>query len=124
MMDTTVVAGFLEYFPNPTWLADSDGRCVYANRALRRIRAIGANELSGLSWLEFVADEDRDTSSTLWQEARVSCQLYRGRFLPGGKDPSRGSAVDVVGTEHVAPDGAELWLFTAITSRSSNKGLC
>ena len=45
--DTTVVVAFLEYSPNPTWLADSDGRCVCANRALRKILAISANEGSG-----------------------------------------------------------------------------
>jgi PAS domain S-box-containing protein len=123
MMDTTVVAAFLEYSPNPTWLADSDGRCVYANRALRRISAIGANELSDLSWLDLVADEDRNMSSALWQEARVNNQLYRDRFVLGCKNSARRSAVDVVAAGHVAPDGAEIWLFTAVASASSNTAL-
>jgi PAS domain S-box-containing protein len=123
MMDMTVVTVFIEYSPNPTWLADSDGRCVYANRALRKMSAIGTNELSDLSWLEFVADEDRNMSSTLWQEARVNNQLYRARFFLGGKNSARGSAVDVVGAGHVAPDGAEVWLFTAVPSASSNTAL-
>jgi|SRR5579859_227812 len=122
-MDMTVVAAFLEYSPNPTWLADSDGRCVYANRALRKISGIGANELSDLSWLEFVADEDRNMSSSLWQEARVNSQLYRARFFLGGKNPERRRAVDVVGAGHVAPDGAEVWLFTAVPSPSSSTAL-
>jgi PAS domain S-box-containing protein len=123
MMDTTVVAAFLEYSPNPTWLADSDGRCVYVNRALRKISAICANEFSDLSWLEFVADEDRNLSSTLWQEARVNHQPYRARFFLGGKNSARRSAVDVVGAGHVAPDGAEVWLFTAVPSPSSSTAL-
>jgi PAS domain-containing protein len=123
MMDMTVVAAFLEYSPNPTWLADSDGRCIYANRALRKVSAIGANELSDLSWLELVADEDRNMTSTLWQEARVNNQLYRARFFLGGKNSARRSAVDVVGAGHVAPDGAEVWLFTAVSSPSSNTAL-
>ena len=93
-MDMAVVAAFLEYSPNPTWLADSDGRCVYANRALRKISDIGANELNDLNWLEFVADEDRNMSSTLWQEARVNNQLYRARFSFGGKNSARRSAVE------------------------------
>ena len=122
-MDTTVVAAFLDYSPNPTWLADSDGRCVYANRALRKISGIGANELSDLSWLEFVADEDRNMSSTLWQEARVNNHPYRARFFFGGKNSARRSAVDVVGAGHVAPDGAEVWLFTAVPSPSSRTAL-
>src|SRR5260370_32658057 len=105
MIDTTVVAAFLEYAPNPTWLADSDGRCIYANRALRKISAIGANELSDLSWLELVADEDRNMSSTLWQEARVNNQIYRARFLLGGKNSARRSAVDVCAAGHDARDG-------------------
>jgi hypothetical protein len=33
MMDAPVVATFLEYHPNPTWLADSAGQPVYANQA-------------------------------------------------------------------------------------------
>jgi PAS domain-containing protein len=123
MMDMTVVAAFLEYSPNPTWLADSDGRCIYANRALRKVSAICANELSDLSWLELVADEDRNMTSTLWQEARANNQLYRARFFLGGKSSARRSAVDVVGAGHVAPDGAEVWLFTAVSSPSSSTAL-
>ncbi|HWO27383.1 MAG TPA: PAS domain-containing protein, partial [Candidatus Acidoferrum sp.] len=123
MMDMTVVAAFLEYSPNPTWLADSDGRCIYANRALRKVSAIGANELSDLSWLELVADEDRNMTSTLWQEARANNLLYRARFFLGGKNSARRSAVDVVGAGHVAFDGAEVWLFTAVSSPSSNTAL-
>ena len=122
-MDIAVVGAFLEYSSNPTWLADSDGRCVYANRALRKISAIGANQHSDLSWLEFVADEDRNMSSTLWQEARVRNELYRARFFLGGKNSARRSAVDVVGAGHVAPDGAEVWLFTAVPSPSSRTAL-
>jgi len=52
MMDKTVVAAFLEYSPNPTWLADSDGRCVYANQALREIAAISADQFGNLNWLD------------------------------------------------------------------------
>jgi len=113
-MDTTVVASFLEYSPNPTWLADSDGRCVYANRALRKISTISADKLSALSWLELVADEDRNVSSALWQAAKVHHQPYHARFLLTGKNSAGGNVVDVVGAGHVAPDGAEVWLFTAI----------
>jgi PAS domain S-box-containing protein len=116
MIDTTVVASFLEHSPNPTWLADSDGRCVYANRALRKMSAINTDELSASSWLDIVADEDRNASSTLWQTARVNSQLYRARFFLGGKPSAKRIAVDVSGAAHVAPDGAEVWLFTAIPS--------
>jgi signal transduction histidine kinase len=123
MMDTTVVAAFLEYSPNPTWLADSDGRCIYANRALRAVSAIGANDLGDLGWLELVADEDRKLSSGLWQEARANNQIYRARFVLGGKNSARNSAVDVVGAGHVAPDGAEVWLFTAVSSPPSSTAL-
>jgi PAS domain S-box-containing protein len=123
MMDKTVVAAFLEYSPNPTWLADSDGRCVYANGALREITAQTTTQLKELSWLEFVADEDRNMSSTLWQEARIHHQPYRARFLLGSKNSARESAVDVVGAGHVAPDGAEVWLFTAVAAPLSNRTL-
>jgi PAS domain S-box-containing protein len=123
MIDKTAVGAFLEYSPNPTWLADSDGRCVYANQALREISAISVDGLDDLSWLELVADEDKNLSSTLWQEARVHSQPYRARFFLGGKNSARGSVVDVVGAGHVAPDGAEVWLFTAVASPSSNRAL-
>ena len=123
MMDKTVVAAFLEYSPNPTWLADSDGRCVYVNQALRELSSISVDQLGDLHWLEFVTDQDRDISSTLWQEARVHHQPYRARCFLTGKDAASSSAVDVVGAGHVAPDGAEIWLFTAVPSLLSSKAL-
>ena len=122
-MDTTVLAAFLEYSPNPTWLADSDGRCIYANQQLREITALGATQLGVLNWLELVAEEDRQMSSTLWQEAQIHHQPYRARFLLRARDSARGSAVDAVGTGHVAPDGSEVWLFSAVVSMPSGKAL-
>jgi PAS domain S-box-containing protein len=123
MMDKTILAAFLEYSANPIWLADSDGRCVYANQALREISAISVDGPCDLSWLEFVADEDRNMSSTLWQEARVHGQPYRACCFLGGKNAATGSVVDVIGARHVAPDGVEVWLFTAVASPSSNKAM-
>ena len=70
----TVLAAFLEYSPNPTWLADSDGRCIYANHELRKITTLNVARLGDLSWLELVAEQDRQMSSTLWQEdPRTPC---------------------------------------------------
>src|SRR5258708_10903916 len=123
MMDTTVLAAFLEYSPNPTWLADSDGRCVYANEELREITALSGAQLGDLNWLELVEEEDRQMSSTLWQEARIHHQPYRARFSFRARDSARRSAVDAVGTGHIAPDGSEVWLFTAIVSTPSSKAL-
>jgi PAS domain S-box-containing protein len=123
MMDTTVLAAFLEYSPNPTWLADSDGRCIYANQELREIKALSAAQLGDLNWLELVAEEDRQMSSTLWQEARMHQQPYRARFFLRAKDSGRGSAVDAVGTGHIAPDGSEVWLFTAVVITPSGEAL-
>jgi PAS domain S-box-containing protein len=123
MMDTTVLAAFLEYSPNPTWLADSDGRCIYANQELRKISALSAAQPGNLNWLELVAEEDRQMSSALWQEARIHHQPYRARFFLRARGSARGSAVDAVGTEHIAPDGSEAWLFTAVVSASSGKTL-
>ncbi len=122
-MDTTVLAAFLEYSPNPTWLADSDGRCIYANQELREITALSAAQLGDLNWLELVAEEDRQMSSTLWQEARIHHQPYRARFFLRARVSARGSAVDAVGTGHIAPDGSEVWLFTAVVSTPSGKAL-
>ena len=102
-MDTTVLAAFLEYSPNPTWLADSDGRCIYANQELKEITGLGAAQLGDLNWLELVAEEDRQMSSTLWQEARIHHQPYRARFFLCAKDCGRGSMVDAVGTDILHP---------------------
>jgi len=123
MMDTTVLAAFLEYSPNPTWLADSDGRCIYANQELREITALSPAQLGDLNWLELVAEEDRQMSSTLWQEARIHHQPYRARFFLRARVSARGSAVDAVGTGHIAPDGSEVWLFTAVVSSLWGKAL-
>ena len=115
-MDTTVVATFLEYSPNPTWLADSDGRCVYANQALADITARTVAQLGELNWLALVAAEDRDLSSAVWRDAQSDHVPYRTRLIFEARDSFRGSVMDVVGTGHIAPDGAELWLFTAVAS--------
>jgi PAS domain S-box-containing protein len=123
VMDTTVLAALLEYSLNPTWLTDSDGRCVYANQELREITGLSAAKFGDLNWLELVAGEDRQRSSTLWQEARIHHQPYRARFFLCVRDCARGSAVDTVGTGHIAPDGSEVWLFTAIVSTPSSKAL-
>jgi PAS domain S-box-containing protein len=123
VMDTTVLAALLEYSLNPTWLTDSDGRCVYAKHELSEITALSAAKFGDLNWLELVAEEDRLMSSTLWQEARIHHQPYRARFFLCAKDCARGSAVDAVGTGHIAPDGSEVWLFTAIVSTPSSKAL-
>jgi len=120
-MNTTVLAAFLEYSPNPTWLADSDGRCIYANQELREITALNAAQLGDLSWLELVGEEDRQMSSTLWQEARIHRQPYRARFFLRARGSARGSAVDAVGTGHIAPDGSEVWFFTAVASIPPSK---
>jgi PAS domain S-box-containing protein len=123
MIDTTVLAAFLEYSPNPTWLADSDGRCIYVNQELKEITGVGATQLGDLSWLELVAEEDRQMSSTLWQEARIHHRPYRARFFLRARDSARGRAADAVGMGHIAPDGSEAWLFTAVVSTPSGKAL-
>ena len=123
MIDTTVLAAFLEYSPNPTWLADSEGRCIYANQELKEIAGVGTTQLENLNWLELVAEEDRQMSSTLWQEARILQQPYRGHFFLHSRGSARASAVNAVGTGHIAPDGSEVWLFTAVVSTPSGKGL-
>src|ERR1700722_11585012 len=123
MMDTTVLAALLEYSPNPTWLADSDGRCVYANQEFREITALNAAQLGDLNWLGLVAEEDRQMSSPLWQERRRYNQPYRARFFFRARDSARRGAVDAVGTGHIAPDGSEVWLFTAIVSIPSRNVL-
>ena len=121
MMDTTVLAAFLEYSPNPTWLVDSNGRCIYANRALREITVLGAAQLGDLNWLELVAIEDRPFSSALWQKARIHQQPYRAHFFFCARDSEERSAMEAVGTGHIAPDGTEVWLFTAVVSLPSGK---
>jgi PAS domain S-box-containing protein len=65
MMDATVLAALLEYSPNLTWLAESDGRCIYANQESREVTALSAAQLGDLKWLELVAEEDRQMSSSL-----------------------------------------------------------
>jgi PAS domain S-box-containing protein len=63
-------------------LADSDGRCIYANQELREITALSAAQLGDLNWLQLVAEEDRQMSSTLWQEARIHHQPIALFFSP------------------------------------------
>src|SRR5258708_10849550 len=97
MMDTTVLAAFLEYSPNPTWLADSDGRCIYANQELKEITGLGAAQLGDLHWLALLAEEDRQTSTTLCQEAPDHDPPYLARFVLHPCDLSRDLAADARG---------------------------
>src|SRR5260370_10143248 len=122
-MAPIVFAHFLEYSPNTTWLANSDGRCIYVNQELREITALSAAQLGDLNWLELVAEEDRQMSSTLWQEARIHHQPYRARFFLRARVSARGSAVDDVGTGHLAPEGSKVSLLTAVVSTPSDKAL-
>jgi PAS domain-containing protein len=93
------------------------------NQELRKITALSAAQLGDLNWLELVAEEDRQISSTLWQEARIHSRPYRARFFLRARESARGSAVDAVGTGHIAPDGSEVWLFAAVVSTMSGKVL-
>jgi hypothetical protein len=45
-----------------------------------------------LNWLELVAEEDRQMSSPLWQEARIHHQPYRARFFLCARDSGRGNS--------------------------------
>ena len=120
-MDEIAVAALFEYSPNPTWLADSDGRCLYANRALREISAVSADRFPDLNWLEFVTDASRDRSCTLWQKVLAHHQPFRARLLLKGKDSASSSAMDVVGVRYLVPGGSEVWLFTAEPSGQTTK---
>ncbi len=62
-------------------------------------------------------------SSTLWQEARIHHQPYRARFSLCVGDSAPGSAVDAVGMGHIAPDGSEVWLFSAVIPSACCKAL-
>jgi PAS domain-containing protein len=107
-MDTTVLAAFLEYSLNPTWLADSDGRCIYANRELRGIAALSAAQLEDLNWLDLYRKRT-DKCLPLYGRKRefiVSPIGLDSFFVP--RDSERGIAVDAVGTGHIAPDGSEV----------------
>ena len=62
-------------------------------------------------------------SSTLWQEARIHHQPYRARFSLCVGDSAPGSAVEAVGMGHIAPDGSEVWLFSAVIPSACCKAL-
>src|ERR1700730_5051424 len=99
-MDTTVLAALLEYSPNPTWLTDSDGRCVYANQELREITTLSAAKFRDLNWLELVAEEEKQkmvcpsrtasadsspaVSRSFLSLCRGLCTRKRGRYCRNG----------------------------------------
>ena len=86
MMDAPVVATFLEYHPNPTWLADSAGQPVYANQAD-----------------EHVTEEDRVPFYSV-ADMQSNHLPYRARPRFDKNNSQRGSAVDVVGAGNIGPD--------------------
>jgi PAS domain S-box len=115
MTDSTDIRAFVQGSPHPSWLSDSDGRCIYANPALERLTGADARQLEGSHWLDLLVGEDRPQARESWQESRAGGRSLRIRVCIRGTSPENNYApVEVIGFGHYVTEIGELWVFTAL----------
>ena len=113
MTDVTKIDDFIQASPHPTWLATSQGECLYINPALERLTGLRSDQINQVDWRHFVLEEDRVVASTCWQRSLASGTPYRTTVRLRGFDGVP-ATVELVAFGHTLNDGTELWLFTGL----------
>jgi Amt family ammonium transporter len=67
------IRAFADAMPVPLWLCDPQGRCVFANRALREFIGCSLEDLLADGWLEFMHPDDRAHCA-----GKVACAVESG----------------------------------------------
>ena len=113
MAETTKIETFIQNSPRPTWLATTQGHCVYANPALERLTGLNSDQINRADWRSFLLEEDRPVASASWQRSFATGTPYRLQVRVRRSDgvPER---VELIAFGHKAGNDAELWLFTAL----------
>ncbi len=119
MTDTTDIGTFVQGSPHPSWLADSDGRCIYANPALERLTGVGVDQLEGTYWLDLLIDEDKPQASEAWRESQSTGRPLRVRVCLRGATPDSYPHVELIAFGHYSGGMGEIWLFTALHFHTS-----
>jgi PAS domain S-box-containing protein len=114
MAETTKIDTFIQNSPRPTWLATTQGHCVYANRALERLTGLNSDQINRVDWRSFLLDEDRVVASASWQRSLTTGTPYRLRVRVRGSNGVP-ECVELIAFGHKAGNDQELWLFTALS---------
>jgi len=121
MTDSTDIGAFVQGSPHPSWLAHSDGRCIYANPAVERLTGAVVGQLEGTSWMDFLIDEDKPQARRAWQDSRSTGHPLRIRICLRGATPDSFANVDLIAFGHYADGIGEMWLFTALHFHTSTR---
>src|SRR5271156_3668233 len=113
MADITKLDAFIQSSPQPSWLATTQGHCVYANPALERLTGFNSDQIHQSDWRSFLLEGDRAAASASWQRSLATGTPYRVQVRMRGSDgaPER---VELIAFGHKTGDGTEQWLFTAL----------
>ncbi len=118
MVEITKIDTFIRCSPNPTWLATSQGRCVYANPALQRLTGLNLDQISQADWSDFLLEDDRTAATASWQRSLASGTSYRMHVRMRGLDGVP-KTVELIAFGHKVSDGTQLWLFSGLHVNSS-----
>jgi PAS domain S-box-containing protein len=113
MAETTKIDTFIQNSPRPTWLATTQGHCLYANRALERLTGLNSDQINRVDWRSFLLDEDRAVASASWQRSLTTGTPYRIKVRVRGSNGVP-ECVELIAFGHKAGNDGELWLFTAL----------
>src|SRR5271154_1354674 len=111
MADITKLDAFIQSSPQPSWLATTQGHCVYANPALERLTGFNSDQIHQSDWRSFLLEGDRAAASASWQRSLATGAPYRVQVRMRGTDGAP-EWVELIAFGHKAGDGTELWLFT------------
>lgn len=64
----------------PMFKSDQNGRFIWINTAFARMVGVGLEDLKGLGWLSFIADEDQNRISKEWDESVKDSRRFEATF--------------------------------------------
>ena len=121
MTDIAEIGTFIQPSPYPAWLADFNGRCVYANPALERLTGLSSTQLTQMTWLDLLVQENRPDAMALWQHSRAAAIPYRVRVCILRTNTDDCAPVELIALGHRSTRNRELWLFTALHLETSTR---
>jgi PAS domain S-box-containing protein len=113
MVDTSRIDAFFQSSPNPVWLSENSGHCVYGNAALERVTGLDSSQITQCDWGCFLPESDRANARTSWQKALATGNLFHARVRLRRTDGAL-TTVDLSALGHQLDNGMELWLFIGL----------
>jgi len=120
MADISKIDAFIQSSQHPAWLATTEGHCVYANPALKRLSGLSSDQINQVDWRSFLLEEDRAVATASWQRSLATGTPYRGQVRMRDSDGVP-ECVDLIAFGQKSGDGAELWLFTGLDVNGASK---